>query len=79
MWPDFFLSVGNLKGSCVFPPTVISVAALSRKTILRVPRTEERVAVCVYGGELSLSRLWGSVKVLLEFDETDVNSYEAER
>jgi len=68
-----------LKGSCVFPPTVISVAALSRKTILRVPRTEERVAVCVYGGELSLSRLWGSVKVLLEFDETDVNSYEAER
>ena len=42
-------------------------------------RNRPILGICVDGGELSLSRLWGSVKVKLEFQKTDVQSYEAER
>lgn len=61
--------------------TDISVSNLSHDISFTVPRQEIlTVAVCVHGGELALSRLWGSVKVLLEFDsKTEVQFYEAER
>ena len=37
------------------------------------------IAVCLHGDKLSLTHLWGSVKVELNFDETDVHTYEADR
>ena len=37
------------------------------------------IAVCLHGDKLSLTRLWGSVKVEINFDETDVHTYEADR
>ena len=36
------------------------------------------IAVCLHGDKL-LTRLWGSVKVEINFDETDVHTYEADR
>ena len=36
------------------------------------------IAVCLHGDKL-LKRLWGSVKVEINFDETDVHTYEADR
>ncbi len=64
-----------------FISTDISVANLSRENRFKVrPRPESStIAVCVHGGELTLSRLWGSVIVELEFDKTEVQFYEAER
>jgi len=60
--------------------TGISVPNLSSAITFKVPRhVSSTVAVCVYGGELTLSRIWGSVKVVLEFDKTEVQFYEAER
>lgn len=57
------------------------MANLSRDYRFKVPRPQESstIAVCVHGGELTLSRLWGSVIVELEFDKTEVQFYEAER
>ena len=62
-------------------PTEISVPNLSSDMSLIVPRQESfTVAVCVRGSELTLTHLWGSVKVLLEFkSKTEVQFYEAER
>ena len=42
-------------------------------------RFKHPIAVCLHGGKLSLIHLWGSVKVELNFDETDVHTYEADR
>lgn len=35
--------------------------------------------MCVLGRDVSLSYLWGSVVVALQFEKTDVQSYEADR
>lgn len=60
--------------------TDISTANLSGDLRLEVPwHKTSTIAVCVHGGELTLWRLWGSVTVMLEFDKTEVQSYEAER
>ena len=60
--------------------TAISTSELSRKTSLHLQNESRiRVNVCVHGGKVSLSHLWGSVKVALQFNQTDVHSYEAER
>ena len=37
------------------------------------------IAVCLHGDKLPLTHLWSSVKVELNFDETDVHTYEADR
>ena len=37
------------------------------------------IAVCLHGDKMSFTRLWGSVKVELNFNETDVHTYEADR
>lgn len=37
------------------------------------------IAVCLHGDKRSLTHLWGSVMVELNFDETDVHTYEADR
>ena len=42
-------------------------------------RFNHAIAVCLHGDKLSLTHLWGSVKVELNFDETDVHTYEADR
>ena len=42
-------------------------------------RINHAIAVCLHGDKLSLTHLWGSVKVELNFDETDVHTYEADR
>ena len=42
-------------------------------------RFNHAIAVCLHGDELSLTHLWDSVKVELNFDETDVHTYEADR
>jgi len=60
--------------------TDISVSNLSSDITFEVPRNKSsNVAVCVHGGALTLSHIWGSVKVLLEFGETEVQFYEPER
>ena len=60
--------------------TDIYVSNLSSDISFKVPRhSSSTVALCVQGGELTLYRIWGSVKVLLEFGETEVQFYEAER
>ncbi|XP_074623163.1 nuclear envelope integral membrane protein 1-like isoform X2 [Acropora palmata] len=41
-------------------------------------RFNHAIAVCLHGDELSLTHLWDSVKVELNFDETDVHTYEAD-
>ena len=71
----------NIFLNSFFLPTDISIADLSRGQNFRVPFNHDRpiLGICVNGGELSLSRLWSSVKVQLEFHKTDVHSYEAER
>ena len=58
--------------------TDISVSNLSSDITFKVP-SATTVAVCVHGGELTLSHIWGSVKVKLEFHQTEVQFYEAER
>lgn len=64
----------------VFCPTDISLSNLSHEKTFKVPRSSPTVAVCVVGGDLRLDRIWGSVKVELEFQgETEVQFYEAER
>lgn len=68
----------------VFCPTDISLSNFLHEKTFKVPRNGTRnsptVAVCVLGGELRLDRIWGSVKVELEFEgETEVQFYEAER
>ena len=40
---------------------------------------EKNMKVCVLGRDVSLSHLWGSVVVALQFEKTDVQSYEADR
>lgn len=37
------------------------------------------VAICVYGGEFTLFYIWGSVKVMVKFNEIEVYFYEVER
>lgn len=37
------------------------------------------IAFCLHGDKLSLTRLWGSVKVELNFNKTEVHTYEADR
>jgi len=60
--------------------TDIYVSNLSSDMYVNVPQpNSSTVAVCVHNGELSLYGIWGSVKVLLEFDKTEVQFYEAER
>lgn len=60
--------------------TDIFVSNLSSDITFEVPQNESStVAVCVHGGALTLSRIWGSVKVLLKFGETEVQFYEPER
>ncbi|KAJ7375384.1 hypothetical protein OS493_002144 [Desmophyllum pertusum] len=57
----------------------ISISTLSRNVTFKVSHNESSIiAVCVHGGELTLYRLWGSVIVVLEFESTDVQFYEAE-
>lgn len=58
--------------------TDISVSNLSSEETCKETR-KETVAICVHGGELMLSHIWGSVKVMVKFDETEVQFYEAER
>ena len=58
--------------------TDIFVSNLSREITFKVPR-RDTVAICVHGGELTLSHIWGSVKVMVKFDKTEVQFYEAER
>ena len=43
------------------------------------PQDSSIIAVCVRGGELMLSHIWGSVKVTMKFHTTEVQYYEAER
>ena len=67
--------------NCCFASTEISVSNLfNEMTFLNVKRSESStVAVCVHGGELTLSHIWGSVKVVLKFHKTEVQFFEAER
>ena len=56
----------------------ISILDLTRmKDISRFK--EKNMKVCVLGRDVSLSHLWGSVVVALQFEKTDVQSYEADR
>ena len=65
--------------NCTFS-TDISVPNLSRDWHFSLePKDNSIIAVCVHGGELRLSRLWASVKVMLKFKKTEVQFYEAER
>ena len=65
--------------NCTFS-TDISVPNLSRDWHFSLrPKDNSIIAVCVHGGELRLSRLWASVKVMLKFEKTEVQFYEAER
>ena len=60
--------------------TDISVSNLSSDIHIPTDKVPSAtVAVCVHGGELTLSRIWGSVNVKLEFHQTEVQFYEAER
>ena len=59
--------------------TDISVQNLSRDWHFLLGPKDSIIAVCVHGGELRLSRLWASVKVMLKFEKTEVQFYEAER
>ena len=63
---------------CTFS-TDISVQNLSRDWHFLLGPKDSIIAVCVHGGELRLSRLWASVKVMLKFEKTEVQFYEAER
>ena len=65
----------------VFCPTDIPLSNLSHDITFEVPQIESStVAVCVLGGDLTLDRIWGSVKVEFEFQgKTEVQFYEAER
>ncbi|XP_058954860.2 nuclear envelope integral membrane protein 1-like [Pocillopora verrucosa] len=56
----------------------ISVQNLSRDWHFLLGPKDSIIAVCVHGGELRLSRLWASVKVMLKFEKTEVQFYEAE-
>ena len=64
--------------NCTFS-TDISVQNLSRDWHFLLGPKDSIIAVCVHGGELRLSRLWASVKVMLKFEKTEVQFYEAER
>ena len=64
--------------NCTFS-TDISVQNLSREWHFLLGPKDSIIAVCVHGGELRLSRLWASVKVMLKFEKTEVQFYEAER
>ena len=64
--------------NCTFS-TDISVQNLSRDWHILLGPKDSIIAVCVHGGELRLSRLWASVKVMLKFEKTEVQFYEAER
>ena len=64
--------------NCTFS-TDISVQNLSRDWHFLPGPKDSIIAVCVHGGELRLSRLWASVKVMLKFEKTEVQFYEAER
>lgn len=61
--------------------TDISLSNLSHDITFEVRSLESStVAVCVHGGKLTLSHIWGSIKVEFEFQgKTDVQFYEAER
>ena len=63
---------------CTFS-TDISVQNLSRDWHFLLGPKDSIIAVCVHGGDLRLSRLWASVKVMLKFEKTEVQFYEAER
>ena len=56
----------------------ISILELTRKKEISKFRASN-VKMCVLGRDVSLSYLWGSVVVALEFNKTDVQSYEADR
>ena len=73
----FYLSSTD-KLNCTFS-TDISVQNLSRDWHFLLGPKDSIIAVCVHGGELRLSRLWASVKVMLKFEKTEVQFYEAER
>ena len=64
--------------NCTFS-TDISVQNLSKDWHFLLGPKDSIIAVCVHGGELRLSRLWASVKVMLKFEKTEVQFYEAER
>ena len=64
--------------NCTFS-TDISVQNLSRDWHFLLGPKDSIIAVCVHGVELRLSRLWASVKVMLKFEKTEVQFYEAER
>ena len=64
--------------NCTFS-TDVSVQNLSRDWHFLLGPKDSIIAVCVHGGELRLSRLWASVKVMLKFEKTEVQFYEAER